>query len=145
MITLRRQSIGLAVLILLAVGFGLGSWTVTALGQGKAAKVEAPVVPAAFAEASVPAVPSAPAVPLTMPEMRPPMKCGVGVVPEYVPNADAWSASMMPSCSLVSVALWLHQARRMRMFEPPEARVESVWMMTISLDAMIVWFCIVTL
>jgi len=52
MITLRRQSIGLAVLILLAVGFGLGSWTVTALGQGKAAKVEAPVVPAAFAGVS---------------------------------------------------------------------------------------------
>jgi serine protease Do len=52
MITLRRQSVGLAVLILLAIGFGLGSWTVTALGQGKAAKVEAPVVPAAFAGVS---------------------------------------------------------------------------------------------
>src|SRR3990167_10619641 len=102
------------------------------------------LVPAALAEAPPPAVPSAPVVPLTMPDTLPPMKCGAGVAPVYVPKAEAWGASMMPSCSLVSVAFWLHHARRMRMFDAAEASVESVWMMTMSAEAMIVWFCMET-
>jgi len=49
MVTLKRRSVGLAVVVLLAIGFGLGSWTVTALERGKpATKVDAPVIPAAF-------------------------------------------------------------------------------------------------
>ena len=47
MVTLRPRSVWLAVLVLLAVGFGLGSWTVTAFERGKTVKLEAPVIPAA--------------------------------------------------------------------------------------------------
>ncbi len=47
MVTLRRGSIALAALMLLAIGFGLGSFTVTAVERAKTIKVGAPVIPAA--------------------------------------------------------------------------------------------------
>ncbi len=48
MVTLRRRNVGLAVLTLVAIGFGLGSWTVIALERGKSPKVEAPIISASF-------------------------------------------------------------------------------------------------
>ena len=101
-------------------------------------------VPAPSADASVPAVAAAPAVPPAIPEATAPGVNDAGVVEVYVPNAEALVPTRIPSCWEVEVPDWETPARSISMLDALLLNEDAVWIMTSVSSATTVWSSIET-